>query len=80
MLETRGKQHRAVQASIIQTVGALGTQKERGINEHWTGRARLLGEVGHELHLKGFGRYCRPRKDLSKARGWGREWPVWELA
>lgn len=36
--------------------------KERGTNENWSGRAKLLGQHGHELHLEGPGRILQAQE------------------
>ena len=43
------------QPNIIQTVDAVRTQR-RASREHGSGRTKLFGEDGQELHLEGFGR------------------------
>ena len=45
--------------------------KERGTNEDWSGRAKFLGQDGHELHLEGPGRILQTQEGLDRDLGMG---------
>lgn len=71
MHERREKQHRAEEAYISHTVGAVGAQRREEPMRIGVARRSFLEKRDMNFTLKDLGGHCRPGKNMSKAQGWG---------